>query len=270
MSDAILTEVDAATHVATLTLNKPDKFNAFDARARRRLGRRASTAWRPTSRCTRSSSPVPARRSAPAAISRRWPRSRARSRKKEFLRDHVHRVQRSLRDVAAAGDRDDQRRGDGGGLRHGAALRPADRRRRGEDRRGLRESRARPGRRRRVAARRDWSVRRARSSCSGPARCSTAQQAAEWGLVNQSVPRDELSRRHLRAGREARRRPAARAAPDQARRLHAPSRCRATRTTTWSPSYMAVAQSSEDFKRRVEAAQAGEKPIFRTRQDPRP
>ena len=31
MPDTILTEVDAATHVATLTLNKPDKYNAFDA-----------------------------------------------------------------------------------------------------------------------------------------------------------------------------------------------------------------------------------------------
>ena len=59
--------VERANQVATLTLNRPDAYNALNLRARPRAVRRRRSSWTTTPTCAASSSPAPAGRSARAA-----------------------------------------------------------------------------------------------------------------------------------------------------------------------------------------------------------
>ncbi|MBJ7346990.1 MAG: enoyl-CoA hydratase/isomerase family protein [Thermoleophilaceae bacterium] len=98
MPQIILTSVDSETHVATLTLNRPERLNAFDdemvdawAAALEQLAARgdvhvivvtgAGKAFCAGGDLSTLASELP-------AVGR-----------KEFLRDHVHRVARALRDI---------------------------------------------------------------------------------------------------------------------------------------------------------------------------
>jgi 2-(1,2-epoxy-1,2-dihydrophenyl)acetyl-CoA isomerase len=266
MSDSILTELDAATHVATLTLNKPDKYNAFDAElvdawadALDELGANkdvhaivvtgAGKAF-----CAGGDLATLAADSGPLG-------------KKEFLRDHVHRVQRSLQQVPQPVI----------AMINGAAMGA------GFDMALLCDLR--------IAANEAkigeayinlglvpgdggaWLL----THLVGPARALEllwtgktidGAQAAEWGLVNQAVPRDELSEvTYALAEKLA-------AGPQLAQRLikravySAESMPRDTHYDMVS-SFMALAQSHDDFKGAIESAQAGETPSF-TAGDPRP
>lgn len=266
MSEPILTEVDRATHVATLTLNRPDKYNAFDAElvdawadAFERLSADrdvhvivvtgAGKAF-----CAGGDLATLAEESGPLA-------------KKEFLRDHVHRVQRVLRDVPqpVIAMVNGVAMGAGFDMALLCDLRiAADEAKIGEAYVNLGLVPGDGG---------AWLLDR----LVGPARALellwtgkvlTGAEAAEWGLVNQSVPRDELSAttyalaEKLAAGPQLSLRLIKRAvytAPDLPRDTH----------YDMVSSYMSVAQSSEDFKTAVEAAQAGEKPTYPAK-DPRP
>ena len=65
MNDAlILTEIDPAGY-AVVTLNRPTALNALSRTLMAAAQRRASMRWRPTPQCACSSSPAPARPSAP-------------------------------------------------------------------------------------------------------------------------------------------------------------------------------------------------------------
>jgi enoyl-CoA hydratase/carnithine racemase len=87
------------------------------------------------------------------------------------------------------------------------------------------------------------------------------RQAAEWGLVNQSVPREELAATVYALAEKLA------AGPQLAQRLLK----RAVYSADALPqdahydlasSYMALAQSHKDFEGAIEAAKAGEKPTF--------
>ncbi|MGH2906420.1 MAG: enoyl-CoA hydratase/isomerase family protein [Solirubrobacterales bacterium] len=266
MSDVILTEVDSATHVATLTLNKPDKFNAFDrelvdrwAQALRELGAdREVHAIVVTGAgkafcaggdlATLGEEAVPLQR-------------------KEFLRDHVHPVMRALRDVPQPVIAMVNGAAMGAGLDMALLcdLRiAADEAKLGEAYVNLALVPGDGG---------AWLLPR----LVGPARALellwtgkvlTGAEAADWGLVNQSVPREELAATTYALAEKLA------AGPQLAQRIikravySAETMPRETHYDMIS-SYMAMAQSHEDFLGAVEAAQKGDRPTF-TSGDPRP
>ncbi len=266
MPEPILTEVDAATHVATLTLNKPDKYNAFDAElvdawadaleqlAADRSVHAIVVTGAGKAFCAGGDLATLAESSGPLA-------------KKEFLRDHVHRVQRVLQQVPQPVI----------AMINGAAMGA------GFDMALLCDLR--------IAANEAkigeayvnlglvpgdggaWLL----TQLVGPARALEllltgktidGVKAAEWGLVNEAVPREELAAHTYRLAEKLA------AGPQLAQRLikravyTAPTLPRDTHYDMVS-SYMAVAQSHEDFTGAIESAQAGEKPQFSSG-DPRP
>lgn len=266
MPDSILTTIDAATHVATLTLNKPDKYNAFDAElvdawadalealAADRGVHAIVVTGAGKAFCAGGDLKTLAEGSGPLA-------------KKEFLRDHVHRVQRALQHVPQPVI----------AMINGAAMGA------GFDMALLCDLR--------IAANEAkigeayvnlglvpgdggaWLL----THLVGPARALEllltgktidGVQAADWGLVNQSVPRDQLSETTYALAEQLA------AGPQLAQRLikravySAESLPRDTHYDMVS-SYMALAQSHEDFEGAIAAAQAGEKPSFNSG-DPRP
>jgi 2-(1,2-epoxy-1,2-dihydrophenyl)acetyl-CoA isomerase len=266
MSDVILTEVNGDTHVAILTLNKPDKLNAFDrelvdewAAALLELGANrdvhvivvtgAGKAF-----CAGGDLATLGEEVGPIG-------------RKEFLRDHVHRVQRALRDVPQPTIAMINGAAIGAGFDMALLcdLRIAsDEAKIGEAYINLALVPGDGG---------AWLLPR----LVGPSRALEllwtgkildGRQAAEWGLVNQSVPRDELSATtYALADKLA-------AGPQLAQRLIK----RAVYTGELMPrdvhydmvsSYMALAQSHPDFTGAVESAQRGEKPVF-DNGDPRP
>jgi enoyl-CoA hydratase/carnithine racemase len=266
MTESILTSVDADTHVATLTLNKPDKFNAFDeelvdqwADALDRLAADKSVhaivvTGAGKAFCAGGDLATLSAGSGPLA-------------KKEFLRDHVHRVQRSLQRVPQPVI----------AMINGAAMGA------GFDMALLCDLRIAASEAKIGEAYINlglvagdggaWLL----TKLVGPGRALellltgkviNGEKAAEWGLVNEAVPRDELSE-HTYAIAEK-----LAAGPQLAQRLIK----RAVYTADLMPrdthydmvsSYMALAQSHDDFKGAIEAAKAGEKPVFDSG-DPRP
>lgn len=266
MSDSILIEVDAASHVATLTLNKPDKYNAFDAElvdawadaldelAANKQVHAIVVTGAGKAFCAGGDLATLAADSGPLG-------------KKEFLRDHVHRVQRSLRQVPQPVI----------AMINGAAIGAgfdmallcdlriaADEAKIGEAYINLGLVPGDGG---------AWLL----TQLVGPARALEllwtgktidGARAAEWGLVNQAVPRDELSEVTYALAEQLA------AGPQLAQRLikravySAGSMPRDTHYDMVS-SYMALAQSHEDFQTAIESAQAGEKPSFSSG-DPRP
>ncbi len=266
MPDAILTDVNAETHVATLTLNKPDKFNAFDremvnewADAFERLAADhavhaivvtgAGKAF-----CAGGDLATLGEDVGPLA-------------RKEFLRDHVHRVQRAMRDVPqpVIAMINGAAMGAGFDMALLCDLRiAADEAKIGEAYVNLGLVPGDGG---------AWLLDR----LVGPARALellwtgkvlTGAEAADWGLVNQSVPGDELAQTTYALAEKLA------TGPQLAQRLikravySAESLPRDTHYDMVS-SYMAVAQSSDDFKNAVTAAQKGDRPTF-TQGDPRP
>lgn len=266
MSDAILTEVDAATNVATLTLNKPDKLNAFDeelvdewADALERLGADRSVHAIVVTGAGRAFC-------AGGDLSTLAADSGSLARK-AFLRDHVHRVQKALQRVEQPTIAMINGAAMGAGLDMALLcdLRvAADEAKLGEAYINLGLVPGDGG---------AWLL----NKLVGPSRALellwtgrvlTGAEAAEWGLVNRSVPRDELAT----ATYELAERLAA--GPQLAQRLikkavySADALPRDTHYDMVS-SFMALAQSSDDFKGAVETAQRGEKPEFDS-SDPRP
>jgi len=258
--------VDQLTKVATLTLNKPDKLNAFDrdlvdewAAAFERLAVDHSVhvivvTGAGKAFCAGGDLETLAEDVGPLA-------------RKEFLRDHVHRVQRAMRDVPqpVIAMINGAAMGAGFDMALLCDLRiAADEAKIGEAYVNLGLVPGDGG---------AWLL----THLVGPARALemlltgkviTGEQAAEWGLVNQSVPREQLSDvTYALAEKLA-------AGPQLAQRLikravySAESMPRDTHYDMVS-SYMALAQSSEDFKGAVNAAKAGEKPVFEAG-DPRP
>lgn len=266
MSDVILTDVDVATSVATLTLNRPDKLNAFDAQlvdawadALEQLSARRDVhviVVRGAGRgfCAGGDLSTLGADSGPLA-------------RKEFLRDHVHRVQRALerteQPVIA--------------MVHGAAMGAGldmallcDLRIAAEDAK-LGEAYVKLGL---VAGDGGaWLLTR----LVGPARALellltgkviSGAQAADWGLVNEAVAPEQLEARTYELATQLA------AGPQLAQRLIK----RAVRQAMSMPqgvhydsvsSQMVLAQSHEDFLAAVEAARAGSTPEFRSG-DPRP
>ncbi len=266
MPDAILTEVDAATKVATLTLNKPDKLNAFDrelvddwADSLERLAAdkdvhaivvtgagKAFCAGGDLSTLSEDAGPLG---------------------RKEFLRDHVHRVQKALQSVEQPVI----------AMINGAAMGA------GLDMALLCDMRIAAAEAKVGEAYINlgliagdggaWLLQ----NLVGPARALelmwtgkvlTGAEAADWGLVNQAVPRDDLAKttyalaEKLAAGPQLAQRLIKRAvysAPALPRDVH----------YDLASSYMALAQSSDDFKQAIEQVKAGEKPSFEAG-DPRP
>lgn len=266
MSDSILLVRDAQTGVATLTLNRPEKFNAFDAEmvdawadalealVDDRDVRAVVVTGAGRAFCAGGDLVALGEEGAPLAM-------------KEFLRDHVHRVQRALElmphPVIA--------------MINGAAIGA------GFDMALLCDLR--------IAAS-DAKIGEAYvklglvpgdggawllSRLVGPARALEllwtgrtidGALAAEWGLVNRAVPREELEASTYELAE------ALAAGPQLAQRLIK----RAVYSAEALPqrthydmvsSYMALVQSHEDFEGAIKSAQAGEKPSFPSR-DPRP
>lgn len=266
MADPILVEVDAATHVATLTLNKPDRLNAFDAdlvdawadSLDRLAADRAVHAIVVTGAgkafCAGGDLKTLATDSGPLG-------------KKQFLRDHVHRVQRALRGVQQPVIA--MINGPAMGAGFDMAL-LCDLRIAAEDAK-IGEAYVNlalvPG---------DggaWLL----NKLVGPSRALEllltgrtidGRKAAEWGLVNEAVAADQL-REHTFALAER-----LAAGPQLAQRLikravyAADDLPRETHYDMIS-SYMAIAQSHEDFSGAVESVIAGERPVFDSG-DPRP
>lgn len=266
MPDVILTEVDPATHVATLTLNRPDKLNAFDAElvnawadALERLANDRSVhaivvTGAGRAFCAGGDLSTLATESGPLG-------------KKEFLRDHVHRVQRALQRVPqpVIAMINGAAMGAGMDMALLCDLRiAADEAKLGEAYANLGLVPGDGG---------AWLLPR----LVGPARALellwtgkviSGSQAAEWGLVNESVPREQLAETtYALAGRLA-------AGPQLAQRLikravySAESMPQSTHFDMVS-SYMALAQTHTDFERAIADVQAGEKPTF-PHGDPRP
>lgn len=266
MAAPIVTEIDSASRVATITLNRPDKLNAFDAEmvdawadaldglAADRSVHTIVVTGAGRAFCAGGELSTLAEESGPLA-------------KKEFLRDHVHRVQRSLQQVPqpVIAMINGAAMGAGFDMALLCDLRvAADEAKIGEAYVNLGLVPGDGG---------AWLLTR----LVGPARALEllltgrtidGAQAAEWGLVNQSVPREQLAdTTHALAERLA-------AGPQLAQRLIK----RAVYTAEAMPrdthydmvsSYMALAQSHDDFKGAIAAAQAGEKPVFEAG-DPRP
>lgn len=265
MADSIKLSVDATTHVATLTLNRPDKYNAFDAEmvdawadaleqlAADRTAHAIVVTGAGKAFCAGGDLATLGIDSGPLA-------------KKEFLRDHVHRVQRALERVQQPVI----------AMINGAAMGA------GFDMALLCDLRLAASEAKIGEAYVNlglvpgdggaWLL----SRLVGPARALEllwtgkvidGAQAAEWGLVNEALPRDQLeSRTYELAERLA-------AGPQLAQRLIK----RAVYSAGALPqgvhydmvsSYMALAQSHEDFDGAIAQAQSGEKPTFAAK-DPR-
>jgi 2-(1,2-epoxy-1,2-dihydrophenyl)acetyl-CoA isomerase len=266
MPEPILTEFDAATHVATLTLNRPDKYNAFDADmvdawadAFERLAADPAVhaivvTGAGKAFCSGGDLATLAIETGPLA-------------KKEFLRDHVHRVQRALERVEQPVIAMINGPAIGAGLDMALLC---DLRISANDAK-LGEAYVKlglvPG---------DggaWLL----SRLIGPARALEllwtarvldGETAADWGLVNRAVPGEQLAAVTYELAEQLA------AGPQLAQRLIK----RAVRSAEAMPqgthydmisSYMAVAQSHEDFTGAVASAQAGERPSFSSG-DPRP
>jgi enoyl-CoA hydratase/carnithine racemase len=266
MSNVILTEVDRAAHVATLTLNKPDKLNAFDrelvdewAAALRRLaddrdvhvivvtgaGRAFCAGGDLT---TLGEDLVPVER-------------------KRFLTDHVHRIERELREVEQPVIAMVNGAAMGAGLDMALLcdLRVA------ADEAKLGEAYVNVG-----LVPGDggaWLLPR----LVGPSRALellwtgrvlTGAEAAEWGLVNRAVPREQLTAETFALAERLA------AGPQLAQRLIKRAVYGGERMTRAAhfdhiSSLMAVAQSHPDFAEAVDALQKGERPLF-DGGDPRP
>ncbi|MBI5310497.1 MAG: enoyl-CoA hydratase/isomerase family protein [Actinobacteria bacterium] len=266
MSAPILTDVDRDTHVATLTLNRPDKLNAFD--------RELVDAWAVALRELAADRDVHAIVVTGAGKAfcaggdletlgeEAGPLGR-----KQFLRDHVHRVERALRVVEQPVIAMVNGAAMGAGLDMALLcdLRvAADDAKLGEAYVNLGLVPGDGG---------AWLLPR----LVGPARALellltgrvlTGAEAAEWGLVNRSVPRDRLAgETYEMASRLA-------AGPQLAQRLikravyGSEQMTRATHYDHVS-SVMAVAQSHPDFLQAVEALKRGDRPEFSSG-DPRP
>ncbi|MFY9265064.1 MAG: enoyl-CoA hydratase-related protein [Solirubrobacterales bacterium] len=265
MGDSILTEIDRETHVATLTLNKPDKLNAFDGELVDdwSAGLRELSADRDThvivvtgaGKAFCAGGDLATLGEDVGALSR-----------KEFLRDHVHRVEHALRAVEQPVIAMINGAAMGAGLDMALLcdLRvAADEAKIGEAYVNLGLVPGDGG---------AWLLPR----LVGPsralellwtARVLSGTQAAEWGLVNRSVPRDNLATETYELAAKLA------AGPQLAQRLikravySGEDMPRATHYDMVS-SLMAVAQSHPDFTGAVELIQRGEKPSFNG--DPRP
>lgn len=266
MADAIVTKLDRDTHVATLTLNRPEKLNAFD--------RELVDAWAgalcelSTDRDVHVIVVTGAGRAFCAGGDldtlgeELGPIGR-----KEFLRDHVHRVERALRAVEQPVI----------AMINGAAMGA------GLDMALLCDLR--------VAAAEaklgeayinlglvpgdggSWLLPR----LVGPARALellwtgrvlSGEEAEEWGLVNRAVPREELEdETYALASRLA-------SGPQLAQRLIKRAVYSAEQMTRaahfdFVSSLMSVAQSHPDFTDAVDSLRNGDKPSF-GEGDPRP
>ena len=266
MADPILTEVDAATKVATLTLNQPDRLNAFDvelvdawADALHELADRRDVhaiVVTGAGRAFCAGGDLAALGAELAPLER-----------KRFLTDHVHRVARALRDVPQPVIAMINGAAMGAGLDMALLcdLRiAADEAKIGEAYINLALVPGDGG---------AWLLPR----LVGPARALellwtgkvlSGVEAAQWGLVNRSAPRDVLAQvTYELAGELA-------AGPQLAQRLikravyGSEQMSRDTHYDMIS-SLMAVAQSHADFAGAVDAVQRGEKPAFESG-DPRP
>lgn len=266
MSNSVLIDCDAATHVATLTLNRPDKYNAFDAEmvdawadgleqlAADRQVHVIVVTGAGRAFCAGGDLVALGQEATPLAM-------------KQFLRDRVHRVQRALQQAPQPVI----------AMINGAAIGAGfdmallcDLRIAAEDAK-LGEAYVKlglvPG---------DggaWLLTR----LVGPARALEllwtgktidGAQAADWGLVNEAVPQDQLSDTTFALAERLA------AGPQLAQQLIK----RAVYSSHAMPqgvhydavsSQMALVQSHEDFRGAIEAAQAGERPQF-TSGDPRP
>lgn len=266
MPKAILSEIDRSTRVATLTLNRPDKFNAFDremvdewAAALNELSAdrdthaivvtgagRAFCAGGDLAKLAEDAGPL---------------------RRKEFLRDHVHRVARALQNVEQPVI----------AMVNGAAMGA------GLDMALLCDLRIAASQAKLGEAYVNlglipgdggaWLLPR----LIGPSRALellwtgrvvTGDEAAEWGLVNRAVPGEALhAETYELAERLA-------AGPQLAQRMikravyGAEQMSRDTHLDMIS-SMMAVAQSHPDFSGAVAAARRREAPSFPSG-DPRP
>jgi 2-(1,2-epoxy-1,2-dihydrophenyl)acetyl-CoA isomerase len=266
MSSPVEIEVDAATHVATLTLNRPERYNAFDAEmvdawadAFEQLGadhdvHAVVVTGAGKAFCSGGDLATLGEQGGPLA-------------RKEFLRDHVHRVERALRRVEQPVIAMINGPAMGAGL--DMALLCDLRICAAEAKLG--EAYVKlglvPG---------DggaWLLER----LVGPARALEllwtgkvidGMTAAQWGLVNQAVPREQLEAVtfELACGLAA--------GPQLAQRLIK----RAVYSAENLPrevhydlvsSYMGLAQTHEDFTGAIGRVQAGESPDFPTG-DPRP
>jgi 2-(1,2-epoxy-1,2-dihydrophenyl)acetyl-CoA isomerase len=266
MSEAIRSEVDAASHVATLTLNRPERLNAFDAEmVDAWADALAALAADPAVHvivvtgagrafCAGGDLAALAEEGAPLAM-------------KQFLRDHVHRVQRTLASVQQPVIAMINGAAMGAGLDMALLcdLRiAANEAKLGEAYINLGLVPGDGG---------AWLLTR----LVGPARALEllwtgkvlgGEQAADWGLVNEAMPLEQLSTRtYGLAERLA-------AGPQLAQRLIK----RAVRSAETMPqgthfdlvsSQMALVQSHEDFTAAIKSVQAGEKPVFGAG-DPRP
>ncbi|MFY9487099.1 MAG: enoyl-CoA hydratase-related protein [Solirubrobacterales bacterium] len=265
MGDSILTEINRETKVATLTLNKPDKLNAFDrelvddwAAGLSELSADSDThvivvTGAGKAFCSGGDLLTLAEDVGPLA-------------RKEFLRDHVHRVERALRAVEQPVIAMINGAAMGAGLDMALLcdLRiAADEAKIGEAYINLALVPGDGG---------AWLLPR----LVGPsralellwtARVLTGAEAAEWGLINRSVPREELSATTYELAEKLA------AGPQLAQRLikravYAGEQMpRATHYDMIS-SLMAVAQSHPDFTGAVGDIQMGDKPSFNG--DPRP
>lgn len=266
MADSIQVAVDATTNVATLTLNRPEKYNAFDAEmvdawadafeqlAADRSAHVIVVTGAGKAFCAGGDLATLAIESGPLA-------------KKEFLRDHVHRVQRALERVPqpVIAMVNGAAMGAGFDMALLCDLRiAADEAKIGEAYVNLGLVPGDGG---------AWLL----SRLIGPARALellwtgkviTGAQAAEWGLVNQAVPREDLETVTFELAERLA------SGPQLAQRLIK----RAVYSSAQLPqgvhydmvsSYMALAQSHEDFSDAIAQAQAGEKPTFKAK-DPRP
>lgn len=266
MSSPILTEVDRDTRVATLTLNKPDKLNAFD--------RELVDAWADSLKKLSADRDVHAivvtgagKAFCAGGDLATLGEDAGPLGRKEFLRDHVHRVERALRAVEqpVIAMINGAAMGAGFDMALLCDLRiAADEAKIGEAYVNLGLVPGDGG---------AWLLPR----LVGPGRALellltgrvlTGAEAAEWGLVNRSVPREQLAdETHELAAKLA-------AGPQLAQRLikrAVYSSEQMTRATHYDyiSSTMAVAQSHPDFTSAVEALQRGEKPDFESG-DPRP
>lgn len=266
MSDAILTEVDHATHVATLTLNRPEKLNAFDPEL--------VDLWADSLTALSADHEVHAivvtgagKAFCAGGDLSTLAEDLAPVERKRFLTDHVHRVERALRGVEQPVIAMINGVAIGAGLDMALLcdLRiAADEAKLGEAYASLGLVPGDGG---------AWLLPR----LIGPARSLellwtgrvlSGTEAAEWGLVNQSVPRDRLVEATYALAEQLA------AGPQLAQRLikravyGSETMTRGTHFDHIS-SLMAVAQSHPDFLEAVEAVQNGEQPVF-SAGDPRP
>lgn len=266
MSDLVRTEIDRASHVATLTLNRPDRLNAFD--------REMADAWAAGLKSLAGDRDVHAivvtgagKAFCAGGDLKTLAEDAAPVERKRFLTDHVHRVERALRSVEQPVIAMINGAAIGAGLDMALLcdLRiAADRAKLGEAYVNLGLVPGDGG---------AWLLPR----LVGPSRALellwtgrvlTGAEAADWGLVNRSVPSERL----LVETYELAKRLAA--GPQLAQRLikrAVYSGERMSRETHFDhvSSLMAVAQSHDDHLGAVRAVLEGTEPSFESG-DPRP